>query len=613
MSGLPGNATEWAKIGASKTVIKWITDGVPVIFDKIPDPCFHKNHYMTDAQCAFVDEKLSELKNTGAVEVLDYKPHCVSALGVRPKKNKKNRLIHDLSYLNEHCITSGFQYEDIRTVKKCIRSGDQMFTIDLKDGFHHVPILPNFRDYFGFQWRGVYYRWAVLPFGWCNSPYFFGKVLKPVVTFLRSQGIRIVLYVDDFLGLVRPEVSIGQQQFVIDTLIALGWKINYEKSDLTLSYRKLFVGYIIDTHDEPLLEVPKDKVKKLQKDIRRALARPCISARVLARIAGLCISVVRAVGPGKLMLRGVYRLLSTRAHWGESLVFSSDAVSDLQWWLDELEHWNGLVLNIAVPDAQIITDASPWGYGAVYDSLKASGFWTRSVSSRCQNYREMMAVLVAIEIFSELLRHKHVQIVTDNMSAVAYINSGGGPSRQLTLLARAIFFKAARLKACVSATWRAGSAIAHVDYLSRLSPKYEWSLSDDAFQMLEVMWGPHQVDRFASATNAKLPLFNSRYWEPGSLGVDALAQDWSKENNYVNAPFRLLDAVVEKISRCKAIATVIAPYWPSQPWFHCLRSMLVAPPLRIPLKAVRSAWPMAEVVKNSHWRIYAWRVSGNRR
>ena len=90
-------------------------------------------------------------------------------------------------------------------MRKCVQPGDQLVTLDIKNGFHHVPIHRDFRDYFGFAWNGEYFRWCVLPFGWCASPYFFGKTLKPVIQFLRVQGIRVILYVDDFLILARPE------------------------------------------------------------------------------------------------------------------------------------------------------------------------------------------------------------------------------------------------------------------------------------------------------------------------------------------------------------------------------------------------------------------------
>ena len=602
----------WRDIGADKTVLNWIKSGVPIIFNEQPEPFFRDNHKLSRKEVEFVDNEISDLLLVGAVDRLNYKPDFISPLGVVPKKNKKLRLIHDLRNLNDHCVTSGFQYEDIRCVEKCVKSGDQLVTLDIKNGFHHIPINIEFRDYFGFSWRGEFFHWCVLPFGWCASPYFFGKTLKPVIKFLRSKGIRLVLYVDDFLILAQVSDIFYHKDLVIETLTALGWNINYQKSDLEPSHSKLFLGYIVNTESEPYLEIPSDKCKKLKKDISRILVKQCVQARVLARAAGLCISVVRAVGPGKLMLRGVYRLLSTREHWGSVLVLSPDAIADLSWWCDSLDRWNGFRIKLVVPDTQIVTDASPWGYGATCNGEEAAGFWSRSVASKWQNYREMMAILVALHAFEPKIHGKAVQILTDNFSAMTYINHGGGPSAQLTMIAKAIYFKAHQMEVELSARFLAGRFNGHADRLSRLSPLYEWSLRPRVFQFLDRMWGPHQIDRFASATNAQLPVFNTRYWEPGSAGVDALAQNWQGVNNYINPPFRLLDVIVEKLSSSRAPATIIAPFWPSQSWCQRLLTMITVPPVRIPKNSltISAVWP-AEVLRNPRWRLYAWRISGD--
>ena len=44
-----------------------------------------------------------------------------------------------------------------------------------------------------------YYRWTVCPFGLSCSPYYFYKVLRPVITYLRVLGIRVSVFVDDVL------------------------------------------------------------------------------------------------------------------------------------------------------------------------------------------------------------------------------------------------------------------------------------------------------------------------------------------------------------------------------------------------------------------------------
>ena len=41
---------------------------------------------------------------------------------------------------------------------------------------------------------------VVLPFGLSTGPYIFTKVIRPLVKHWRGQAIRIVIYLDDYLG-----------------------------------------------------------------------------------------------------------------------------------------------------------------------------------------------------------------------------------------------------------------------------------------------------------------------------------------------------------------------------------------------------------------------------
>ena len=54
--------------------------------------------------------------------------------------------------------------------------------------------------------------------------------------------------------------------------------------------------------------------------------------------------------------------------------------------------------------------------------------------------------------------------------------------------------------------------------LSRRENCDDWMLD-----LLEAWYGPHRVERFASANNTHLARFNSEFNSPGSEGVDAMA------------------------------------------------------------------------------------------
>ena len=74
------------------------------------------------------------------------------------------------------------------------------------------------------------------------------------------------------------------------------------------------------------------------------------------------------------------------------------------------------------------------------------------------------------------------------------------------------------------------------DYLSKLTDFDDWGIHSDIFQWLNTLWGPFTVDRFATWYNTECISFNSRFWNPGSEGVDAFIQNWQGENNRVVPP-----------------------------------------------------------------------------
>jgi hypothetical protein len=109
----------------------------------------------------------------------------------------KKRLVISLRHLNLYLWKCKFRHEDFKTALNYFEKEAYLFTFDLKSGYHHVEIHEDFHKYLGFQWQGRYYAFTVLPFGLSSACNVSTKLLRPIVKFLRAQGIRIVLYLDD--------------------------------------------------------------------------------------------------------------------------------------------------------------------------------------------------------------------------------------------------------------------------------------------------------------------------------------------------------------------------------------------------------------------------------
>ena len=154
----------------------------------------------------------------------------------------------------------------------------------------------------------------------------------------------------------------------------------------------------------------------------------------------------------------------------------------------------------------------------------------------------------------------------------------GGPITGLGALASAAWITTCELGIKLSAKHLAGKENVHADHLSRLSPHYEWELHPRLFKFLDRICGPDTIDRFASFTNAHLPLCNTRYFDLGSggAGVDALAQlDWAYHNNFVNARIRLIPRILQLILEQQADATLLVLWWQAQARFQTRRKLSI--------------------------------------
>ena len=155
-----------------------------------------------------------------------------------------------------------------------------------------------------------------------------------MVKFFRENGIRNALFVDDFMFMLVQKYVTDHRDFILQTLQELGWEINWEKSMLVPSTQCEFIGYVVHSEGKqgPWLKVTQKKLHKLHRHINAALKQTWVPARFLAKIGGECIAMTKAVIPAKLLLRNLYRTLSSRNSWNSEVYLDQYCVQDLQWW-----------------------------------------------------------------------------------------------------------------------------------------------------------------------------------------------------------------------------------------------------------------------------------------
>ena len=153
---------------------------------------------------------------------------------------------------------------------------------------------------------------------------------------------------------------------------------------------------------------------------------------------------------------------------------------------------------------------SPWLGRIVRWTSRVRGLERPSLISVVER-REMLAILMALKAFSSLIRGKNIQVLTDNISAMAYVNHKSGPSPALSKLAMAIWAEVIEIGVSIKCAHIAGVENQESDFWSRRADKPNWRLHPRLFAYLDCLWGPHTVDTFTNCQNTQLPRFNSRY------------------------------------------------------------------------------------------------------
>ena len=168
---------------------------------------------------------------------------------------------------------------------------------------------------------------------------------------------------------------------------------------------------------------------------------------------------------------------------------------------------------------------------------------------------------------------------SDNQNVPRIISSGSSKDH-LQSEAVSIFNICCNHGISIEMEWIPRSQNDQADFLSRIYDADDWGLSPLSFHRIDSVWGPHAIDRFANHVNAKLPRFNSIFWNPGSECIDTFVMNWSGENNYACPPICLILRVL--LHTHKASGTLIVPLWHSAPFWpiicpdgHCFAEFIV--------------------------------------
>ena len=238
----------------------------------------------------------------------------------------------------------------------------------------------------------------------------------------------------------------------------------------------------------------------------------------------------------------------------------------LNFWLNNVKKYNVRYLTAYAPvETLVYSDASNTAAGAYVVNSKNSVFrsvWSHGEMTKSSTFREIRAIHLALLAYENMLQGKSVKWFSDSQSCVHIVQSGSTKS-DLQNEALAIFNVCLKHNIDLRIQWVPRQLNTTADDISKLASTDEWEVSSEFFSYIDSLWGPHEVDRFATYKNRKTIRFNSLFMDIETEAVDCFTQDWSTCNNWLVPPVYLISKAILHVLHCRARASLVVPKWPS--------------------------------------------------
>lgn len=575
----------WQLLTDDDVILSWVL-GYDIPFNSIApirnELDYHR--HWSSKEIYNLRTEITKLKKMGVISECAYQvDQFLSPIFIVPKQNGENRFILNLKQLNKYVNVQHFKLEDLRTVCKLLSKDCYMATIDLKEAYFSVKIADNSKKFLRFEFENELYQFNALPFGLCTAPYVFTKILKPIISYLREKNIIVSIYLDDIICISEDLTTCYRNILEICVLLeSLGFVINTEKSCLLPSKSCKYLGFILDS-ENMTMSLPITKINLLSDFVKSFKCKKHCKIREFSQLLGLLNSACPGMKYGPLYTKLLERekflaLKQSKDNYDAYMQIPKYLHLEFNWWLSNLSLSSNPVRQY-IYAKELFTDASRSGWGAVCETKKAAGLWTREEQKFHINFLELKAAFFGLKCLTSDLSNCDILIRIDNTTAVSYINRMGGIQYpHLNSITREIWQYCEDRNIFLFASYINTKENVEADYQSR-KHTIEWELSDTAFQTIVTEFGEPNIDLFASRTNNKCQHFISWKKDPDAIAVDAFTIKWSKYFFYAFPPFNLALRALQKIKIDRATGILVVPYWKSQPWFPLFTELLQSPPI----------------------------------
>ena len=351
--------------------------------------------------------------------------------------------------------------------------GCYMAKLDIKHAFRLCPVRPDLWNLICYRWGGRYYVDTVLPFGGRSSPYIFNSLAQLLCwVFCNIGGVALIIhYLDDFFCVNESEEGCTRDR---DAVVRI-----CEELSVPLAPEKIvgpaqimvFLGIEIDSRNMQI-QLPADKLQKLQEKIRGFLGKKKVTQQELLSLIGSLQFASTVIRPGRTFLRRLIDLSTTVSSLYHYVTLNTEARKDILWWNEFVSQWNGVSIIPtplqSSPDMELFTDASDLGLGCVFGNKWTFAEWPETWKGTSINAREAFAIWAAVRVWGRGWRNGQVVIHTDSRVITDVWKTGTCKDRDVMRVIRPLFMYGAKINLSITLLHVPGILNTKADLLSRL-------------------------------------------------------------------------------------------------------------------------------------------------
>lgn len=376
-----------------------------------------------------VDTLIDGMVKDGVIEPSS-SPWCSPVVLVK-KKDGSMRFCVDYRRLNDVTKKDSYPLPRIDDTLDMLTGVKWFSTLDLKSGYWQVELDPKDKEKTAFSTGKGLWQFKVMPFGLCNAPATFERLMELVLAGL--IGDACLVYLDDIIIVGRTfDEHLKNLELVLSKIRSANLKLSPKKCSL-FKQQVSFLGFVVSqegvrTDPEKITAVKDWPVPKDKTQVRAFL--------------GLCSYYRRFVKNFSDIAKPLHKLTEEKRHffWDEECEAA----------FEELKKRLCNTPILGYPDAEndfiVDTDASDFGIGGVLSQQKGDqevviAYFSKSLSKPERNYcvtrRELLAVVKTLQHFSKYLLGRKFRLRSDHAALkwlLQFKNPEGQVARWIELL-----------------------------------------------------------------------------------------------------------------------------------------------------------------------------------